>query len=308
MQHFIGIDGGGTKTAYIIANEKNEILFSFQEEGLSYKEKGIDVVVNQLKNGIQRCLQETSLSDAMCKGIVVGLPCFGESQQEDLEIEQKIKKEINIPVYLVNDVEVGWAGSLNLTDGINLVAGTGSIAFGRNSKNEIARSGGWSTFFSDEGSCYWLGRRTLELFCKEADYRLERNALYTIMKDHYKISNDVQLVEKLEKEIIPYRDKVAQLQQLLFEAAKKCDPYAKRLYQEAAEELFLIIKGVAIQLDMVGKEFYWSYSGGLFHAKEFVLPQLIKKVETLGGKVVSPRKSPVEGAVMLAMEKFNVED
>ena len=69
---------------------------------------------------------------------------------------------------IVNDSVVGWAGSLGLSSGINLVAGTGSIAYGRNDAGEEARAGGWDERFSDEGSCYWLGMKSLELFQKKA--------------------------------------------------------------------------------------------------------------------------------------------
>ena len=74
----------------------------------------------------------------------------------------------------MNDSVVGWAGSLGLSSGINLVAGTGSIAYGRNDAGEEARAGGWDERFSDEGSCYWLGMKSLELFSKESDGRAEK--------------------------------------------------------------------------------------------------------------------------------------
>ncbi len=305
MKTFIGVDGGGTKTAYVVANENNEILFQTEGEGSSYRESSIDTVLGQLRNTVELCLKECNLEIKDCSGVVIGLPCYGESEKEDTEIDQKMKTVFHDMNYkVVNDVEVGWAGSLNLADGVNIVAGTGSIAFGRNHDKKTARSGGWSTFFSDEGSCYWLGRRTMEYFGKEADGRLEKGPLYDVVMNHYGIKNEFEFIDISENELIPFRDKVAQVQRLLYDAAKLGDKNAIALYEEASNELFLIIQGVVKQLELTGKNFNWSYSGGLFHALEFVLPHLEARVSKLGGQLVKPSTTPVMGAFLLAKEKF----
>lgn len=305
MKVFIGIDGGGTKTAYIVGNDKNEILFQTEGKGSSYRESSVNEVLEDIRKTVDFCLKECQIEPKDCLGIVIGLPCYGESEKEDNEIDRKMKLIFNdIKYRVVNDVEVGWAGSLNLSDGVNIVAGTGSIAFGRNSDKKTARSGGWSTFFSDEGSCYWLGRRTMEYFGKEADGRLAKGPLYDVIMNHFNIKNEFEFIDIAENNIIPYRDKVAEIQKLLFEAAKKGDKNAISLYDEASYELYLIIKGVVKQLELKGKRFNWSYSGGLFYAKEFVLPKLEKKVSELGGKLVEPATTPVMGAFLLAKEEF----
>lgn len=305
MKVFIGVDGGGTKTAYVVGNENNEILFRYEGEGSSYRESSIDHVLGNIRTAIETCLKECQLDVKDCSGLVIGLPCYGESEKEDSEIDQKMKSIFHdIQYKVVNDVEVGWAGSLDLADGVNIVAGTGSIAFGRNHEKQTARSGGWSTFFSDEGSCYWLGRRTMEFFGKEADGRLEKGPLYDVIMNHYGIKNEFEFIDISENEIIPYRDKVAQMQRLLLEAAKLGDKNAISLYEEASNELYFIVKGVAKQLNLIGKKFNWSYSGGLFYAKEFVLPNLENKIAELGGQLVTPVTTPVMGAFLLAKEKF----
>ncbi len=57
-----------------------------------------------------------------------------------------------------NDMVCGWAGSLACADGINVVAGTGSICYGEY-QGRSARCGGWGELFSDEGSAYWIARQ-----------------------------------------------------------------------------------------------------------------------------------------------------
>lgn len=307
MNYYLGVDGGGTKTEYLMTDETGQIAAHMLTDGSSYKEIGVDNVINKIINSIDRCLEADSrLSmDRIC-GIVMGLPCYGESRKDDVLLLKGLKSKLTgIPFYLTNDVEVGWAGSLALQPGINVVAGTGSIAFGRNTDNESARSGGWSTFFGDEGSCYWLGRRTMELFAKQEDGRVKKGELYHILKNELKIHDFLDFIEKMESEYAPNRSRVASLQRILYMAAKAGDISAIELYKEAADELFMLIHSLAYRLGLIGSEFPVSYSGGLFHASEFVIPHLIDKIDAIGARLVKPRYTPVQGAVLLAVRMFS---
>ena len=79
------------------------------------------------------------------------MPCYGENPANDREIVRLLTDALTpVPVYVVNDGEVGWAGSLACGEGIHIVSGTGSIAFGRGCDKEFARCGGWVEFFGDE--------------------------------------------------------------------------------------------------------------------------------------------------------------
>ena len=52
-----------------------------------------------------------------------------------------------------------------------VIAGTGSIAYGRNDRNQAARAGGWGYMLGDEGSGYWIGRAALRAVLRESDRR-----------------------------------------------------------------------------------------------------------------------------------------
>ena len=69
-----------------------------------------------------------------------------------------------------NDAVCGWAGALAGEDGINIVAGTGSIGYGE-FEGRAARAGGWGELFSDEGSAHWIAREALSLFSRMSDGR-----------------------------------------------------------------------------------------------------------------------------------------
>jgi len=238
-------------------------------------------------------------------GIAMGLPCHGESVDGDKALEKAVRDTFApVPIYITNDVEVGWAGSLALEPGINIVAGTGSIGFGKDNHGKTARSGGWSEFFGDEGSCYWAGRKVMELFSKQSDGRMPKDALYTTVYRELNLKNDFGFIDLIYTHYMAYRDKVASLQKLAEKAALAGSPSARDLYSEAVRELLLIVAAVRSQLDFTEEPWNVSYSGGIFMAGDFVLPYFIKEIEKAGGRVSPPRFKPVEGALLLAFQHF----
>ena len=305
MKYYIGIDGGGTKTAFSLCSSEGDQVAEHLTAGSSYMMYGTDQGVERIKSGVGQLLQKGNVERADVAGISMGLPCIGENTVLDRPFKEAINASFpGIPVYIGNDVEVGWAGSLACEEGINVVAGTGSIAFGKNHSGKTARSGGWAEFFSDEGSCYWTGRKTLELFSKEADHRLPRGALYDTIREEFHLTDDYRLIDLMVKEYFPYREKVAGLQLLLEKAALLGDPQAIQAYRSAAEELALIVKGVLNQIEFP-QGFSVSYSGGLFKAGDLILKPFEEEIRALGGVLVKPLLPPVMGAVLLCFSQFN---
>jgi N-acetylglucosamine kinase-like BadF-type ATPase len=302
LQYFIGVDGGGTKTALCAACADSTFLRRIETSGSSWREHGVPEVVEKLKKALHDLMGDDKDTVA---GIAMGLPCYGESIEGDRSLKQAIDDTFApIPVYLTNDVEVGWAGSLALQPGINIVAGTGSIAFGKDNQGQTARSGGWSEFFGDEGSSYWMGRKVMELFSKQSDGRMPKDELYTVICQEFNLQDDFSFIDLMHNEYIPYRKQVARLQLLAEKAALAGSSSATALYNEAGRELLLLVAAVHDQLNFTEKPWIVSYSGGLFKAGELILPQLSEAIEKKGGKLIPPCFDPVEGAVLLAYQYF----
>ena len=256
---FLGIDGGGTKTAFLLINENGDIIEAQTIATVSYKHVGMDNSIALLKETVHEILNDREAY------ICLALPNWGESKDGDGEFLSRIKEITELPVKIVNDSVVGWAGSLGLSSGINLVAGTGSIAYGRNDAGEEARAGGWDERFSDEGSCYWLGMKSLELFSKESDGRAEKGALLEIFRNRFELKCDFDIIDIFNRRYRNDRTKIAGLQKYLLEAAQKGDLEAVKMYEIAADELAMIVGSVYRKLKF-GEGTLVSYSGVLFHA------------------------------------------
>jgi len=301
-QYYIGIDGGGTKTALCAASLNDALPRYSKTSGSSWREYGISGVAQLLKDAVDSLMEA---KPDQIGGIVMGLPGYGESEEGDCALEREIQNTFApIPVYITNDVEAGWAGSLALEAGINVVAGTGSIAFGKDSYGKTVRCGGWSALFGDEGSCYWIGRKVMELFSKQFDGRIPKDELYSIVRRELDLKNDTSFIDLMHNEYLVKRKQAASLQLLAEKAALAGSPSAKALYSEAVRELLLLATAVRSQLVFNENTWKVSYSGGLFKAEELVLMQFTREIEKSGGMVCSPRFEPVEGAVLLAFQHF----
>ncbi len=303
---FVGVDGGGTKTAFAIARADCVPVYTVEYPTCSYQSIGVEAAMELVRAGVLDCLSAVGAAHTDCAGICVGMPCYGENREKDTEILQRADELFApIPVYVVNDGEVGWAGSLACAEGINIVSGTGSIAFGRGKDQEFARCGGWVQFFGDEGSCYWIGRETMSLFSKEADGRAPRGALYAIVREAFGLDDDYEIIEIVLSELAPHRERVAAFQRYALQAAQAGDQAVIALYERAADELAGMVHALKQKLHFSAEPIPVSYSGGLFHADEFILKPLREKVGVLGGVLQTPKASALEGALMLAIEKFS---
>lgn len=300
MRYLIGVDGGGTKTAFALSDTEGRVLRTLELDSTSYREHGIQKVIERLDAGISTLLKEEGISKEQLCLIAVGAPGFGENSLLDAELSREASARFApCQIHLCNDAVVAYYGALNGAPGINLVAGTGAIAYGENENGASARCGGWSEHFSDEGSCYWLGKMAMGLFCKETDGRKPKSALYSIFRGEFGLTDDMSFIALMEKEYLPYRKKVASVQRFLLRAATEGDESAVELYRDACRELAQMALGIRSQLHFVGV-CPVSLTGGLTHAGDLVWEPLDKILSAHGMKLVRGKGSPVEGAALLA--------
>lgn len=319
MRYFLGVDSGGSKAAYALVDQDGAAYGQHIDAGYNRTVDPTPATVAQITQGITDCLAQAPADRAQITGICFGLSYFGELAAKDAEITAALRRAFSgTDCYFTNDSEVGWAGSLAGKPGINIVAGTGAMAYGQNGAGVSARTGGWNHFFSDEGSCYWLGRKTMELFSKQADGRARRGPLYDIVRQTFGLADNYEFIVIMEQEYISSRRKVAELQILLEQAATEGDVAAADLYRQATDELALIVSTLAEQLGFLGGTFPVSYSGGLFRSadgqddtiaakKRYVTTPLCQKVEDLGGVLQEPLLAPWQGAALCAIRQFYPE-
>ncbi|HHY09828.1 MAG TPA: ATPase [Firmicutes bacterium] len=298
--YYLGVDGGGTKTAFILISEEGFVL-SKEIMGTSHPDQiGLENVEKVLREGLEQVCQKAGVNQAEIAYSVWGLPGYGENLADEKALKKVVGEILKSDNYkCVNDVEVGWAGSLACQPGLHLVAGTGAIGFGKSPNGQTARSSGWSEVFGDEGSAYWLGRKLLQLFSKQADFRLPRTPLYRLVREYFGLTRDLDLIPLIAK---ASRDETAKAAKVVYKAALAGDEHALNLYQKAALEHSQTLQALLKQLNFTHQPVPASYSGGVFLAGDFILKPLKNYLKPLNIKLQEPELSPILGAALLALD------
>lgn len=295
------MDGGGTKTSFIMTDEEGKILSHHLGDSSHYIQQGIDKFNSVISQGVNNICSFAGCKISDIDYGFFGLPAFGE----DVEMTEVLKgiileimQQDNFDCG--NDVEAGWAGSLACQPGINIVAGTGAIGFGRDSFGNSARASGWGYFCGDEGSAYWIARKMISLFGKEADGRIAKTPLYNLIREEFALERDLDFISIIYDDIGLTRDAIAGLAPLLSRAADRGDPQARKIFAEAAQEHSLTVKAIISKLDFADRKVNVSYSGGVFQAGSHILEPFKKFLQQDNIKIFKPRLEPVTGAALYA--------
>ena len=192
---YLGIDGGGTKTAFALMNSDLKII--------SYKEVGPSSLDTVSFETLKKVLEEgTKDITQTVDSIFLGLGGIYSKEQEMKVCE--LTKELNIvaphtKIDASNDVINALYGALGGKDGIVLIAGTGSVCYGKNN-GKTFRVGGYCYKEGDLGSAYDLGYKALQYLAKVIDKREEETSFSKRLKETINCYTyeDLQLLLKQE--------------------------------------------------------------------------------------------------------------
>lgn len=162
MAYYIGIDGGGTKTRCAVGNE-SELLATATAGPASVLRAGPDIVRQSLGESIAN-----ACTTAQVLPTLISAACLGSTGAARPDIARTLREMLSdiLPaarIHVCGDMEIALAAAFGEGPGVVVIAGTGSIAFGRNAEQRSARAGGLGPDTSDEGSGYWIGTRARSL-------------------------------------------------------------------------------------------------------------------------------------------------
>ncbi|MBQ1954424.1 MAG: XRE family transcriptional regulator [Clostridia bacterium] len=230
---FLGIDGGGTKTVFKLADENGETVNTVMKGAVNPNDIGMDASQALLKEGIYEVCRGIPFSHVTMFAGIAGGGLTGN----------------NAAVLNGFFSKFGFNAFENGSDIENLVAlatedkcilvimGTGFIVYALNGK-ERKRIGGWGQFFDDGGSGYTLGRDAVSAVLNAFDGSGEKTALTELF-----ISETGQSAEEhLAKFYEGGKKYIAGFSALVFEAAKQKDAVAVKILEKNAEYVACRIK------------------------------------------------------------------
>jgi N-acetylglucosamine kinase-like BadF-type ATPase len=300
MQWIIGIDGGGTKTVGCAADRTGRIIGRVEKGPGNYHTVGLanfrTVIAGIVDELAVSCgLRKTDLS-------VISLGLAGADRLRDKERILASLADLSLPCHYIvnNDAKAALVAGLGKAEGIVLIAGTGSVAYGINKQGKVIRAGGWGHLASDEGSGYSIGRRALVRGLKAAEERDERTVLVPMIMKRLGLKNWDELIGFINSRSTTKAD-IASLTQVAVEAAQAGDVVAAEILSEAADDLVALAESVIIRgFEPEERVRVCLYGGVVSH-----IALIRNRLDTaLAGKatLVTGEREPAAGAVLLGLE------
>lgn len=304
--HVLGIDAGGTKTVALLADANGVVLGEGRAGGANLQAHGELEVEKVLHHVIDLALEGHGATPAaVCLGLA------GVDRDGDGAVIRSIMRRLGFRerTLIVNDALIALVagvplqqGRATVSQGVVLISGTGSIAYGVNSRGQAARAGGWGTSLGDEGSGYWIGRRALKAVARDADGRGPRTRLTPLVLAHFSLSRPEQLVSEIYDDA-KGKPAIASLGQTVEQARAEGDVVATEIMRKAADELALAAASVVARLEMRGEQFPILLSGGMIRGAQWLAAEVTTRLAEVAPRssVIALDREPAMGAVRLAL-------
>lgn len=189
----IGIDGGATHATAVVCDTAGEELARVAGGPGIINPLDPTGCVGRLASLARSALAQAGLfapADAMC----CALAGAGRTDVSGAVRAELLREYIARKVDIITDAEAALADAFGDAPGMLLIAGTGSVAWGRGEDGRVERCGGWGTLLGDEGSGYALGLGALRASVQAADGRVAPTALSSLVSEHAHASDPEELI------------------------------------------------------------------------------------------------------------------
>lgn len=307
MSFFLGIDGGGSKIECVLADDAGAVLARALGEGANLRRVSRNDLLANLGGCAEKLRQATGLKEITPEVVCAGFA--GASDAAAREMARQVLEAVFRPrrVYVVGDMEVALEAAAGAGPGVVLVAGTGSIAHGRNSAGRCARAGGHGPEKGDEGSGYDIGRRAVQAAQRAFLEGQPRTALAGVLPQALgpEQAGDLGVWLSSEK-----ATELASLVPVVVMAARHGDEEAGKILAHAGESLAALAVEVLRELELVGARPRVATHGGVFAACEELLADVRARILAVApDAVVEPLSvTPGYGAVQLAQRLWAEEN
>ena len=298
MRLFLGVDGGQTSTTVLIGDESGRVLGAGEAGPCNHAgaEEGRARFERAVNEGICRACARAGFDAAIVCFESACLGMSGGPEDKQAILARMLRAE---HLMVTTDAAIALSGATTTGQGIAAIAGTGSIAFGRNAEGRRARSGGWGYIFGDEGSGFDIARQALRAALRMEEGWGPPTSLRQALLDATGSPSANGALHLFYAGEWP-RWRVAGLAPLADAAAAEGDGVAMVILNRAAVELAMLVSAIRSQLWKPGEEVEVAYIGGVFQSRT-VLEHFRTLVELeSGNRCGPPRHGPAEGALLEA--------
>jgi N-acetylglucosamine kinase-like BadF-type ATPase len=307
MKTVVGVDGGGTKTNAVLADEQGHVLGLGASGPSNWEEVGLGGAGAALRVAVGEALSEGGSDAADVAHSVFGLA--GVDWPSDLE---RLRYAVD-PLQLgggydvVNDSLIAMRAGTDRPAAVAVVAGTGSVVSGRSASGATFRTLGLGSLFGDFNSATEVSEEAVRAVARSYVGRGPSTALSELLCARFAVPTVADLLESLSRRETHGRieDEIENVSPLVIRAAAEGDGVAREILDRAGRELGSTVVLVAARLGLLHDPFDVVLSGGFIAAAgSFVTNPLeqVVRLETSDATFVMLDQPPVVGAVLMALE------
>ena len=302
MPYFLGIDGGGTKTRCVLGDETS-VLGTGSGSGCSILRVGEACARDSLAAAIHEACVQAGVSPQQITRTCAGIA--GASDDGIASRLQRLLIEIlGGAIEVIGDMEVALEGAFAGGPGIIVVAGTGSIAFGRNEQGEKARAGGWGRILCDEGSAHWIVVKAMDQVLHALDGGADPPLLWSFL-ERLDLRTPSDLATYAGKSPTP---EFAPLFPVVLAAAEQADEIARAVLDSAGIELAGLAITLAQRLFRGTPRCPIATHGGVFAASARVKQAFGQELSRMlpNATYVDREVDPALGALQYARREYGI--
>lgn len=317
MQFRIGIDGGGTKTKCLFlessATEMPRKPLSVTGAGSNPHIVGFEEAGRRIGELIVDGCDRFNITLKQITSVGIGLAGLGrlderKRMEEVLEaLFFSLNLSENTEYYIGSDGEIALEGALTKeeSNGVLVIAGTGSNALARDEEGRFYRCGGWGHLLGDEGGAYYLSLKALSFIAKAKDGRGPSTNLTPLVLKELGLAHEEELVSYMYEKPRE-KQEIARLASQVIQAAEEGDALAIRLIEDAVDELIYHVESLNKKSPYFNATTPVTVAGSVFtyshHLRNAFAQRLIDKRL---GVFQKPHAPPEFGAVMLGKNSQN---
>jgi N-acetylglucosamine kinase-like BadF-type ATPase len=296
VTYFLGIDGGGSKTTAVIADE-NSVLGRATAGASNMTRVGQEQARASIQQAVRDACAVAKINSSQVQYTCIGASGGGRPAVSE-ELHSILTEIVGGSIEVVGDTLITLDAAFPGEAGIIVIAGTGSIAFGRNARGQTARAGGWGFAISDEGSGYWIGRAAVSAVFRAVDESLETELTKRVFSA-WNVAEINQLVPLANASPAP---DFAALFPLVVTAADQGDALARLILTQAGHELARLARSVGARLFPAGEVVRMAMSGGVFTNSLMVRQAFMGSFHSQGTmlSILPQPVDPVDGALARA--------
>lgn len=301
MRVVVGVDGGGTKTRVLVADENGAALGTSEGAASAVRPGAVLQSAEVIASSVREALAAAGVADELPAALCVGVAGVGRDAEREQLRSALVESELAGEILVLPDAQVALDDAFGDGPGILLVSGTGSVAFGRGPSGIRGRVGGWGPVCGDEGSGAWIGRRALSVVTAAVDGREPETALVGAVLTAAELNEPGELVAWAARSTPA---QLAMLAATVVSAAEGGDLRANSILDLAAEELALHVRTLARQLFADERAACSvALAGGLLRIGSPLRKRLEHRLRssTPGAQVVAGDVHPERGAMRAAL-------